>query len=110
MALASTASAGLDEVNTKKLRDGVTVNGILQHERAFQSIANMNGGTRASGTSGYRASLDYAKGRLMNAGYKVKEQAFAFPFYRELAPAELEQVSPDPQAYETRHVRLLRHG
>ncbi len=26
----------------------VTVNGILQHERAFQSIANANGGTRAS--------------------------------------------------------------
>ena len=25
----------LDEVNTKKLRDGVTVNGILQHERAL---------------------------------------------------------------------------
>ena len=32
LAFTSSASAQLDEVNTKKLRDGVTVNGILQHE------------------------------------------------------------------------------
>ena len=57
----SSAAAALDEVNSKKLRDGVTVNGILQHERAFQQIANLNGGTRSSGTPGYQASLDYVK-------------------------------------------------
>ena len=39
----SSAAADLDEVNSKKLRDGVTVNGILQHERALQQIANLNG-------------------------------------------------------------------
>ena len=63
LCLPSSALA-LDEVNSKKLRDGVTVNGILQHERALQSIANANGGTRASGTPGYEASLQYVKGRL----------------------------------------------
>jgi Zn-dependent M28 family amino/carboxypeptidase len=101
LAVAPAASADLDEVNTKKLREGVTINGIMQHERALQSIANMNGGTRASGTPGYRASLDYVKQRLKKAGYGVKEQAFTFPFYRELAPAELEQVSPQQKTYET---------
>ncbi len=101
MALAPAASADLDEVNTKKLREGVTVNGILQHERALQTISNMNGGTRASGTAGYRASLNYVKDRLTKAGYTVKQQAFKFPFYRELAPAELSQVSPTAQDYET---------
>ena len=101
MALAPAASADLDEVNTKKLREGVTVNGILQHERALQTISNMNGGTRASGTAGYRASLNYVKDRLTKAGYTVKQQAFNFPFYRELAPAELSQVSPAAQDYET---------
>jgi Zn-dependent M28 family amino/carboxypeptidase len=101
IACASTASAQLDEVNTKKLREGVTVNGILQHERAFQTIANLNGGTRASGTPGYRASVDYVKARLQRAGYRVSEQEFTFPFFRELAPAELSQVSPEARDYET---------
>src|SRR5262245_1792457 len=48
--LVPSTAFGLDEVNSKKLRDGVTVNGILQHERALQAVANANGGTRASGT------------------------------------------------------------
>ena len=56
------------EVDTERLRRGVTVNGILQHERAFQAIANANGGTRASGTPGYDASLAYVKARLATAG------------------------------------------
>ena len=79
----------------------MTVNGILQHERAFQAIANANGGTRASGTPGYEASLQYVKGRLQKAGYRVKEQEFTFPFFRELAPAVLEQTAPTPKTYET---------
>jgi Zn-dependent M28 family amino/carboxypeptidase len=91
----------LDEVNTKKLRDGVTVNGILQHARAFQAIANANGGTRASGTPGYEASLQYVKGRLQQAGYKVTEQEFTFPFFRELAPAVLQQTAPTARDIET---------
>ena len=100
LCLPSTAF-GIDEVNTKKLRDAVTVNGILQHERALQQIANLNGGTRASGTPGFEASLQYVKGRLRAAGYKVREQEFTFPFFRELAPATLAQTAPTPQDYET---------
>jgi len=101
LCLPATAAADLDEVNTKKLRDGVTVNGILQHERAFQQIANLNGGTRASGTPGYEASVAYVKERLKKAGYKVREQEFTFPFFRELEPATLEQTEPTPTQYET---------
>ena len=94
-------AAAVDEVNTKKLRDAVTVNGILGHERVFQRIANQNDGTRASGTPGYAASAAYVKQTLRRAGYTVREQTFTFPFYRELAPALLEQVSPNPTEYET---------
>lgn len=100
LCLPSSALA-IDEVNSKKLRDGVTVNGILQHERAFQAVANANGGTRASGTPGYEASLQYVKQRLVKAGYKVTEQEFPFPFFQELGPATLSQVSPTPKDYET---------
>ena len=39
--------------------------------------------------------------RLKKAGYKVTEQEFDFPFFEELAPAELSQVSPTPKDYET---------
>ena len=86
-----TATA-VDNVNTKKLRDAVTVNGILQHERAFQRIANNNGGTRASGTPGYKASVDYVVGRLERAGYEVTIQEFTFPFFRTSRRATLSQA------------------
>jgi hypothetical protein len=91
----------IDDVNTSKLRKAVTVSGILQHERAFQRIANDNGGTRASGTPGFDASADYMVNKLRKAGYKVKKQEFTFPFTRDLAPGELSEISPDPQDIET---------
>ena len=61
----------------------------------------MNGGTRASGTPGYDASVAYVANRLENAGYEVTEQEFEFPFFQELAAAELSQVTPTPTDYET---------
>ena len=53
------SASAVDYVNTKKIRKAVTVNGILEHERVLQRIANENGGTRASGTPGYDASAKY---------------------------------------------------
>jgi Zn-dependent M28 family amino/carboxypeptidase len=99
--LAPAPAFAIDDINSKRLRDAVTVSGILAHERIFQRIANQNGGTRASGTSGYDASVAYVRRRLEAAGYQVTEQAFTFPFFRELAPAELSQTSPTPTDYET---------
>src|SRR5829696_9908055 len=69
--LVATPALAAYEVNTKRLRNAVTVGGILSHERVFQRIANQNGGTRASGTPGYDASADYVAGRLRAAGYTV---------------------------------------
>lgn len=91
----------VDEINTKGLRNAVTVGGILAHERAFQRIANRNGGTRASGTPGYTASAEYVKGVLTRAGYEVTEQEFTFPFFRDLAAPELTQVAPTATTYTT---------
>jgi Zn-dependent M28 family amino/carboxypeptidase len=90
----------IDDVNTSKLRKAVTVSGILQHERAFQRIANNNDGTRASGTPGFDASADYVVKKLRKAGYKVTRQTFTFPFFDELAPAELSVVAPPAKARE----------
>ena len=96
-----TSASAIDDVNTRRLREAVTVNGILQHERAFQRIANENDGTRASGTPGYDASVRYVAQRLRRAGYNVTIQEFTFPFFPNLAPGTLSQVSPTPRTYET---------
>ncbi len=96
-----TPAAAVDQVNTKKLRQAVTVGGILAHERVFQRIANQNGGTRASGTPGYAASAAYVQQRLEAAGYEVSQQEFTFPFFRDLSEPTLSQVSPTPADYET---------
>jgi Zn-dependent M28 family amino/carboxypeptidase len=71
----------------------------LRHERALQAIANANLGTRVSGTAGYDASAAYVKQQLVQAGYKVSEQSFEFPFFQETADAVFERVSPDPKTY-----------
>lgn len=93
--------SGLSDVNTKRLRKNVTVGGILSHERVFQRIANKNEGTRASGTAGFDQSARYVQRRLENAGYRVRRQEFTFPFFRDLSDPALEQLTPDPQPYET---------
>jgi hypothetical protein len=105
----STASA-VDAINTAKLRNAVTVNGILGHERVLQRIANRNGGTRASGTAGFDESAAYVKGRLEAAGYDVTEQEFTFPFFRDLSAPELDQVSPTPRSYETASFQFSGSG
>lgn len=106
----SPAKAATDDVSTSKLRKAVTVNGIMQHQRQFQSIANQNDGTRASGTPGYDASKDYVASKLRKAGYDVSIQEFTFPFSRDLAPAELSQVSPTPTDYETESYQYSGSG
>jgi Zn-dependent M28 family amino/carboxypeptidase len=108
--LAAPPAQALDEVNTKKLRDGVTVGGILAHERVFQRIANQNGGTRASGTPGYDRSADYVAGALRAAGYRVTLQEFQFPFFRDLSEPTLSQVSPTATDYETTTLTFSASG
>ena len=100
-ALAPAPASAVDEINTARLRQAVDVNGMLTHARVLQRIANENGGTRASGTPGYTRSAGYVKNTLAAAGYKVSEQTFTFPFFRELAPSTLAQVSPTATTYES---------
>ncbi len=94
-------AAGPDNVDTSKLTKGVTVNGIMKHQRQFQTIANENGGTRASGLSGYDESASYVARMLRRAGYDVKKQKFTFPFFREVEPATLTQLTPQETDFET---------
>jgi Zn-dependent M28 family amino/carboxypeptidase len=59
------------------------------------------GGIRASGTPGYDASLAYVKEQLEATDYDdVTVQEFTYDGFRELAPAEMEQISPNPRPYD----------
>jgi len=61
------------------LREAVAPEGIMEHERRFQAIAEANGGNRAAGTPGYDASAEYIAERLREAGYRVTVQEFELP-------------------------------
>ena len=94
-----TAASAAPQADSAKLRQALTVEGILAHERALQAIANQNGGIRASGTRGYKQSVDYVVSKLKQAGYQVQQQPFAFPFFQEIGTPELERLSPQPRTY-----------
>ncbi|MGW5050723.1 M28 family metallopeptidase [Actinokineospora sp. NPDC004072] len=57
----------------------VTVSGINRHLIAFQRLADRNGGSRAAGTPGYDASVDYVADKLRAAGYDVTTPEFTYP-------------------------------
>jgi Zn-dependent M28 family amino/carboxypeptidase len=90
--------------DTSALRNAVTVEGIMAHENAFQSIADLNGGTRiapppGSVTSGYNASADYVAGKLEDAEYEVTRQVFKYPFFQVLTPTTFSRTAPTAKSY-----------
>jgi Zn-dependent M28 family amino/carboxypeptidase len=76
--LLAPSALAVDDVNTQRLRNGVTASGILNHMRAFQRAANANDGNRAAHTTGYDASLDYVQRRMNRAGYETERVPFEF--------------------------------
>jgi len=100
MVLATQAIAGpaacKNRVNNtrEKLQECVTVEGVRQHQAAFQAHADANNGIRTSGTPGHKASVDYVAAALTDAGYQVMVQPFEFQTFLELSPTVLAQVAP----------------
>lgn len=74
--------------------DEVTVEGIGDHLEALQVIADEHGGTRAVGTEGYEASVDYVAGVLVEAGYDVQTPTTEVPVFEQLEPSTLVQLLP----------------
>jgi aminopeptidase S len=54
----------------------IPVANVKAHLTQLQSIANANGGNRAHGRAGYKASLDYVKAKLDAAGFTTTIQQF----------------------------------
>ena len=58
------------------LRNRITTDAMMAHLSKLQDIANANNGTRAVGTPGYEASVDYVANTLRNSGFDVKTPEF----------------------------------
>ena len=87
----------------KKLLRCVTLEGVREHQAAFQEIADANDdpfypGTRAAGTEGYDESVEYVAGLLRDAGYEVTLDPVEITFN---FPATLRQLTPIEADYET---------
>ena len=81
----------------EKLLECVTVEGVREHQAAFQAIADANGGNRAAGLPGYEASVDYVVDRLEAAGWNVTLDEFPFTFQL----VTLTQITPVTASYQT---------
>ena len=91
----ATAAVPVDSSALVGAVDAAEINGYLAD---LQDIADANGGTRASGTPGYAASVDYVRGELEAAGYETSTQEFEFE-YVEIVEATLDPLIPDEPAY-----------
>jgi Zn-dependent M28 family amino/carboxypeptidase len=60
----------------RELAGKVTVDGIYTHLRKLQEIADANKGSRAEGTPGYDATLDYVAQTLKDKGFDVQTPEF----------------------------------
>ena len=92
LAVAAPVSAAIP-VDSLALVDAVDAAEINQTLVDLQAIADANNDTRASGTSGYSASVAYIVAQLEAAGYEPTIQEFEFP-YVEVREAEMEQLEP----------------
>lgn len=82
----------------EKILECVRVEGVREHQAAFQAIADANGGIRAAGTTGYTASYEYVAEVLESAGWVVTLHEFPFLF---TPPVLLQQLTPVSATYES---------
>lgn len=68
------SSAAVDFAS--QLRERVSVDAMMGHLSTLQDIANANDGTRALGTPGYDASVDYVVKTLRDKGFDVDTPEF----------------------------------
>jgi Zn-dependent M28 family amino/carboxypeptidase len=59
------------------LRNKVTTDAMMAHLSKLQDIANADNGTRAVGTPGYEASIDYVVNTLRSSGFDVQTPEFS---------------------------------
>jgi Zn-dependent M28 family amino/carboxypeptidase len=106
LALAGSAHAAT-QTDTSALRGAVNAPGVNEHQAALEVIANENifNGipTRATGTDGHWASVDYVEDVMTTAGWSVVKQPFTADIFYEEGPAAFERTGPPPPEVYTRY-------
>jgi hypothetical protein len=85
---ASTPTPGATPSPTPTPQASIEPAGISEHLRALRDAAGSER-TRAAGSAGDAATARYIAGRLRTAGYRVSEQAFRVPLFRERTPPRI---------------------
>ena len=88
-----------NNISIQKLLECVSLQGVREHQAAFQEIADANGGNRFSGLPGHDASVDYVVQRLRAAGYQPTVQSFEYLASTPLGPSTLQQTAPTEATY-----------
>ena len=99
LAIAGPAQAAI-VTDTSKLREAVTLDGVMGHLQAFQDIADLNDDNRAAGTSGHEGSLAYVQEQLEAVGYHTVVQDFTYE-RTNFTGTSLSRTSPDPDVAYT---------
>lgn len=78
-------------------RNNVELDSIFNHLENFQEHADVNGGTRPIGSSGFNMTVYYIQDKLIQAGYTVELQKHSIPdLHVPLGASTMESVpSPD---------------
>ncbi len=83
------------------LRGRVSTDAMMAHLTKLQDIANANNNTRAVGTPGYDASVDYVAGKLRDKGFDVQTMQFdAHVFHAEPGIVTVGDTKFDARALE----------
>lgn len=83
------------------LRNKVTTDAMMAHLSKLQDIANANNGTRAVGTPGYEASVDYVVETLRKHGFDVQTPEFsARVFHSEKGSVSAGDLTAEARALE----------
>jgi Zn-dependent M28 family amino/carboxypeptidase len=99
-AAAKAAGRGLANKLVRKVR-GQDAN---RHLIAFQRIADRNGGNRSAGSPGYDASVEYAAGKLRQAGFRVRTPEFPFIRFEPISAS----LTVGGTSYEIDHMTASR--
>jgi aminopeptidase S len=75
--LVASALAATSAPATAAPSPDLSVTNATAHLQALQDIATANGGNRATGRPGYKASVDWVKAKLDAAGYTTQLQSFS---------------------------------
>ncbi|MFD0774123.1 M20/M25/M40 family metallo-hydrolase [Streptomonospora algeriensis] len=77
----------------------VTTDGIREHVENLNTIAEYNGGNRATNTPGYDVAADYVVDQLERAGYRPKRETYDYELWEEHSEAVLTQLSPQRREF-----------